>query len=258
MGKRKQKMCEGCGLKGPGHGLASEGKKRWCAGCGPAEGAVLIGNRKMCLDKRPRGTPGATVGAGAKHGARSGHYLPGNWSQLPRPASAEAVAAARAMGLGTAVTGARQARAPRRRGSGKLDHWNRTASCAGWGARSVRALEVYGGDDTDSDGDEAPRAEGEAAEGAAREAAEEVKAEPAPALGPAIKWEPLDSRRQQQQEEEEEEQPTCVRSAKRRAVWARGAAGGPGARVEAEAKASSFSCQTYDEWSMQTTREAVD
>ena len=83
-----------------------------------------------------------------------------------------------------------------------------------------RAREVLGGDDTDSDGDEAPRAEEEAAEGAAPgEAAEEVKAEPAPALEPAIKWEPSDSRRQQQQ------QPTCVRSAKRRAVWARGGAG---------------------------------
>ena len=50
-----------------------------------------------------------------------------------------------------------------------------------------RAREVLGGDDTDSDGDEAPRAEEEAAEGAAGEAAEEVKAEPAPALEPAIK-----------------------------------------------------------------------
>ena len=54
-----------------------------------------------------------------------------------------------------------------------------------------------GGDDTDSDGDEAPRAEEEAAEGAAGEAAEEVKAEPAPALEPAIKREPSDSRRKQ-------------------------------------------------------------
>jgi hypothetical protein len=96
--------------------------------------------------------------------------------------------------------------------------------------RSVRALEVLGGDDTDSDGDEAPRAEGEAAEGAAGEAAEEVKAEPAPALEP--KREPSD-RRQQQQEQQQQEQPMCVRSAKRRAVWARGGAGGPRACVEA-------------------------
>ena len=103
-----------------------------------------------------------------------------------------------------------------------------------------------GGDDTDSDGDEVPRAEEEAvagqregeveAEGDAGEAAEKVKAEPAPALEPAIKREPSDSRRQQQQQEEE--QPTCVRSAKRRAVWARGGAGDPRARVVAEEAAS--------------------
>ena len=92
-----------------------------------------------------------------------------------------------------------------------------------------RAREVLGGDDTDSDGDEAPRAEEEAAEGAAGEAAEEGKAEPAPALEPAIKREPSDSGRQQQK------QPSCVRSAKRRAVWARGGAGNdPRARVVAE------------------------
>jgi hypothetical protein len=84
-----------------------------------------------------------------------------------------------------------------------VDNWPRgtVGAAAGAGAkqgvRSVRALEVLGGDDTDSDGDEAPRAEGEAAEGAAGEAAEEVKAEPAPALEPAIKREPSDSRRQQ-------------------------------------------------------------
>ena len=99
------------------------------------------------------------------------------------------------------------------------------------GARSVRAREVLGGDDTDSDGDEAPRAEEEAAEGAAGEAAEEVKAEPAPALEPSIKREPSDSLRQQQQQQHQ--RPTCVRSAKRRAVWARGGAGGPRAGVEA-------------------------
>ena len=98
------------------------------------------------------------------------------------------------------------------------------------GARSVRALEVLGGDDNDSDGDEAPLAEEEVprAENAVEEAAEKVKAEPAPDLGPAIEREPSDNRRQQQQQ-----QPTCVRSVKRRAVWATGGAGGPGARVEA-------------------------
>jgi hypothetical protein len=57
-----------------------------------------------------------------------------------------------------------------------------------------------GGDDTDSDGDEAPRAEEEATkagEAAADPAVKEVKAEPAPALEPAIKPEPSDSRQQQ-------------------------------------------------------------
>ena len=152
MGKRK--MCEGCGLKRPGYGLASEGETRWCAGCGAAKGAVLLQKRKTRLEKRPRGTAGATAGARAKRGARS-----------------------------------------------------------------VRAREVLGGDDTDSDGDEAPRAEEAAVAGEAEaEAAEEVKAEPAPALEPTIKREPSESWRQQQQ-------PTCVRSAKRRAVWVRGGAG---------------------------------
>ena len=103
------------------------------------------------------------------------------------------------------------------------------------GARSVRAREVFGGDDIDSDGDEAPRAEEDAAaaDEAEAEAAEEVKAEPAPALEPEIKREPSDSRRQQQQR-----QPTCMRSAKRRAVWVRGGAGGPRARVQAEEAAA--------------------
>ena len=70
-----------------------------------------------------------------------------------------------------------------------------------------------------------------AAEGEAEEAAEEVKAETAPALEPTIKRESLDSQQQQQ--------PTCVRSAKRRAVWAKGGAGDdPRARVVAEEAAS--------------------
>jgi hypothetical protein len=127
---QKQKMCEGCGLKQSNYGLASEGKRRWCAECGAAEGAVLLQKREMRLDKRPRGTAGATAGAGAKRGARS-----------------------------------------------------------------VRALEVLGGDDTDSDGDDTPRAEGEVAEGEAGDVADEVKAEPAPALEPAIKREPSESGR---------------------------------------------------------------
>ena len=106
---------------------------------------------------------------------------------------------------------------------------------------TVRALEALGGDDTDSDGDEAPRAEGELAAGAAAEAAEEVKAEPAPVLEPAIKREPLDSGRQQQQQHEQE-QPMCVRSAKRRAVWATGGAGGPRAGVGAGEAAAAAGC----------------
>jgi hypothetical protein len=40
--RQKRKMCEGCGLKRPNYGLASEGKVRWCAGCGAAEGAVSL------------------------------------------------------------------------------------------------------------------------------------------------------------------------------------------------------------------------
>jgi hypothetical protein len=100
----------------------------------------------------------------------------------------------------------------------------RASAGAKQGARSVRALEVFGGDDIDSDGDEAPRAEEElaaAGEAAADPAVREVKAEPTPALEPAIKREPSENRQQQQQQH----QPTCVRSAKRRAVWARGGAG---------------------------------
>ena len=45
---RKRKMCEGCGLKHPTYGLASEGKAWWCAGCGKAEGAVRLQKQKMC------------------------------------------------------------------------------------------------------------------------------------------------------------------------------------------------------------------
>ena len=65
-----------------------------------------------------------------------------------------------------------------------------------------------------------------------------MKAGPAPALEPAIKREPSDSGRQQQQQASQQ-QPTCVRSAKRRAVWTRGGAGDdPRARVVAEEAAS--------------------
>ena len=67
----RKRKCEGCGLKQPNYGLASEGKARWCMGCGAAEGAVLIAKQKMRLEKRPRDTASATAGAGAKQGARS-------------------------------------------------------------------------------------------------------------------------------------------------------------------------------------------
>jgi hypothetical protein len=46
--QKQKKMCEGCGLKHPTYGLASEGKARWCAGCGAAEGAVSLQKQKMC------------------------------------------------------------------------------------------------------------------------------------------------------------------------------------------------------------------
>ena len=42
--------CEGCGLKQPSYGLASEGKARWCAGCGKAEGAVYLPQKKKAED----------------------------------------------------------------------------------------------------------------------------------------------------------------------------------------------------------------
>jgi hypothetical protein len=86
---------------------------------------------------------------------------------------------------------------------------------------------VFGGDDTctDSDGDEALRTE----EVAVAEA-KEIEAGPAPTLEPTIKREPSDIRRQQQ--------PMCVRSAQRRAVWARGGAGDPRAHGQAEEAAA--------------------
>jgi hypothetical protein len=58
-----KKMCEGCGLKQPGYGLASEGKKRWCAGCGKAEGAVNI----QVLRKRQDSQAGPRQTAAAVH-----------------------------------------------------------------------------------------------------------------------------------------------------------------------------------------------
>ena len=48
MGKLKRKMCEGCGLKQANYGLASEAKRRWCAGCMKAKKAVSPQKQKMC------------------------------------------------------------------------------------------------------------------------------------------------------------------------------------------------------------------
>ena len=107
------------------------------------------------------------------------------------------------------------------------------------GPRSVRAWGVLGGDDTNSDGDEAPRAEEEAVDKAEAEAAEKVKAEPAPALEPAIKREPSDSQRQQQQRQQQQQRrPTCVSAVSEAAPglgegwrrWPARACGGQGGR----------------------------
>jgi hypothetical protein len=168
---KKRQMCEGCGLKRPTHRLASEGKVRWCAGCGEPEGAVLLNKRQMCEGcglKRPHyglaseGKVRWCVGCGKAEGAVQIGKQKMRLEKRPRDTASA-----------TAGAGAKR------------------------GACSVRALEVLGGDDIDSDGDEVPLAEEEVprAEGAVGEAAEEVKAEPAPDLGPAIKREPSDNRR---------------------------------------------------------------
>jgi hypothetical protein len=195
---RKRQMCEGCGLKVPNYGLASEGKARWCVGCGAAEGAVSLQKQKQKMCE----------GCGLKQ-PTYGLASEVQWRWCAGCGAAEG-----------AVSLSKQKTVKTR-----LEKWPRgmagvtVGAGAKQGARSVdRALEVLGGDDTDSDGDEAPQAEGEAAEEAVGEAAEEVKAEPAPALEPEIKREPSDRRRQQQQHQHEQEQPMCVRSAKRRAV----------------------------------------
>ena len=39
---QQREMCERCGLKIPSFGLASDGKRRWCASCGVAEGGVMV------------------------------------------------------------------------------------------------------------------------------------------------------------------------------------------------------------------------
>ena len=75
---QKRHMCEGCGLKQPMYGLASEGKVRWCAGCGAAEGAVDI----RALRKRQSAAAGVTQDAtkrpalGPKQGAKTAAKRP--------------------------------------------------------------------------------------------------------------------------------------------------------------------------------------
>jgi hypothetical protein len=41
-------MCGGCGLKQPKYGLASEGKKWWCASCGKSEGVGILKMQNLC------------------------------------------------------------------------------------------------------------------------------------------------------------------------------------------------------------------
>ena len=40
-------VCEDCGRRA-GYGLPDEGRRRWCAGCAAAHGAVSLQKRKMC------------------------------------------------------------------------------------------------------------------------------------------------------------------------------------------------------------------
>ena len=50
------KKCEDCGLKQPRLGLPSEGKLRWCVGCGKLHlGAVNLADKKCedCQGKKP-------------------------------------------------------------------------------------------------------------------------------------------------------------------------------------------------------------
>eukprot|EP01048_Picozoa_sp_COSAG05_P028201 COSAG05_NODE_8626_length_686_cov_1.725724_1_plen_126_part_10 len=42
------KMCEGCGLEHASYGLPSDGKKRWCAGCGREQAGAQDLSSKMC------------------------------------------------------------------------------------------------------------------------------------------------------------------------------------------------------------------
>jgi hypothetical protein len=63
---REQKMCESCGLNEPKYGLTSEGKARWCAGCGKKEGAVRVMLEAARAPPRSQPTePAAEASSGA-------------------------------------------------------------------------------------------------------------------------------------------------------------------------------------------------
>eukprot|EP01050_Picozoa_sp_SAG11_P036998 SAG11_NODE_14366_length_614_cov_2.487379_1_plen_66_part_00 len=55
-------MCEECGSKLATYGLAAEKRRRWCAGCGKAHGAVDVAS-KMCEE------------CGSKHAKCERYYL---------------------------------------------------------------------------------------------------------------------------------------------------------------------------------------
>jgi hypothetical protein len=64
-------MCEGCGLKRPTYGLASEGKRRWCLGCGKAKGAVSLQRKEKAAKKKAAKRPGTESSTRPKKRARA-------------------------------------------------------------------------------------------------------------------------------------------------------------------------------------------
>jgi hypothetical protein len=173
----KQKMCEACGLiKQPCYGLASEGKKRWCLGCGLFTLPLPVCLPLPCASARQRARKKAGVAAERKRKAEGARMAREGEVKARKDAAAAA----------------------------KTEKQQRDV------VATARKQEGVVSDDMG----EVPLAEWELVEGEAWE--EEVKAEPAPALEPTIKRETSDSRRQQLQQQK----PICVRSAKRRAVWA--------------------------------------
>ena len=58
------KPCEDCKTKSRAWGLPSEGRKRWCAGCGVNHtGAVRVGGKKCKACHGPKPSWGEAVGA---------------------------------------------------------------------------------------------------------------------------------------------------------------------------------------------------